>query len=379
MTACSPAAIAMPISPLVTANVVANPIAVLPNLLPVAAHMYPQPLPPVVEQATVEAAPFSHAGIIIHFPNEDTYLMGQNGSFNPNSNQYNPAFAPGRTVGEFIDTMPLVNINDMINYCKARLAANPIIGIADYDALCRTQLMRINPVFDFVKNYILSPFVISQNIPGAHVVNNHTSVRLYQLLGKWSFPKGGFNRHVDGLTPDGQLNLLETALREFNEEIGCNLRAIPGLNLNGFPPVVGKNVNINTLYDIGNVNGYKTYYMCVGLLIRNQIMANVPAHQNNSELFNISFTHLPADEEIGRDSYNMKNLIPAGFRCRYIYNQPAPAPVAASVPAAGGGGGKFQGGPQTRGNGAGINSDRWRGGSIYLHKLQKYQNKLNKN
>jgi len=375
MDACSDANINRPIPAEFIGYVGRNPIVAPPVLVAAAA-----PPAPAVAQPIVDAAPVRRAGIIIHLG--DTYLMGKNGTF-AISNQYNPPGDP-RTVGQFIDSFPTISRIDMIDYCKARLTLNPIVGIANYQTLCATPIMQINPVFDFVKNYLINDFILNRNyIIDGHIVNNKTSVRIYQYAGRWSFPKGGFNRNVDGLTQGGQLNLLETALREFKEEIGCDLRSIHELTLNGTPLVAGHIVNINTLYDIGNANGYKTYYMCVNAATAALIMGAVPAHQNNSELFDIRFRPYPVSSRyLQEDSDPMKNRIPAGLVCGQVYRQPYVPPHARELNVKKNeGSGTFQSGPVGRANGgAGINSDSWRrGGSIYKYKLQKYQNKLNKN
>jgi 8-oxo-dGTP pyrophosphatase MutT (NUDIX family) len=394
MAACSDAVINRPIPPEFTAYVVANPI-VVPLVLGEAAPPEAAPPAPAIV-AAVAAAPVRRAGIIIYNSDNDTYLMGKNGIF-AISNQYDPLGPPPRppprTVGQFIDSFPTISRINMIDYCKARLTANPIDRIANYQTLCATPIMQINPVFDFVKNYLINDFILNRNgIEGRHIVNNKTSVRIYQNAGRWSFPKGGFS-HVDGLIPGQQLNLLQTALREFREEIGFDLATIHNVNLAENPIPVGQNVNFNTLYNIGisQYGNYKTYYMCVNAATAALIMAAVPAHQNNSELFDIRFRpYLVPLEHLQQDSNPMKNLIPVGFVCGQVYppiayvpphrrgQQQPPAPPA-PLPASGRG--TFNRGPDGRGQQQPPQEVRVfrRGGSIYLHKLQKYQNKLNKN
>jgi hypothetical protein len=150
------------------------------------------------------------------------------------------------------------------------------------------------------------------------------------------YPKGAYKA--------SDTHLVETALREFQEETGFNLRPILGGGAAGaLPlPVVGA-LTDNQIYNIGLHNSYQFYFIQIRTATATAILAAYNGgHRYYSELFNLQFVQ-PAN--------------PVNGACTPVKNYMIESILLNILPAAGG---AAQGGGQ-------IN---------YKQKLQKYKQKL---
>ena len=341
------------------------------------------------------------AGICIYNRDGRSVLIGEDGTYRRDKeillqvNYRKEIGGPFRTVQEFIDIFReqgLPNFpngghitRDALNENLARQegAIPPYVNIRN-TALNEIQGVLEISTFEFINRFLLpEAFVNRLNADQIHLVEHKSSIRFYERVGfaglfRNGYPHGQVETPIDNNIMLGRPGpqLRNTALREFHEETGFNLANIPGVNLAPGPP--GQPVTPNILYDIGIINWRngqyingnhidlltnaqsQYYFMSIDNAAANSILnaywGGAPGnraavvgqgYRYNSELFNLRFIN------------TNNNLIVNGHTAFVTTKLRTENIILASA-------------------GAGAEPGFW-GGSIYLHKLQKYQNKLNKN
>lgn len=367
----------------------------------------PPPPPP--------AGPVTSAGICIYNHPRQTVLIGVDGGYGGTKKQWrrvdknviidNLENKQPRTVDYFINNIPAFPNGGHLTTDTVTAELTRVLGLPGNNPNARTvKQIQDAPMigigtyvmgagftdFDFVNKYLFpESFVNSVGADRFHLVKlSHNNIELgYALYERVDvagsfrngYPHGGYQT-TDGMIA-GQFNLCNTALREFNEETGFDLAHIPGLPIvNLAPGQPGQPViRENKLYNRGiinwangqysngshigrQINAQSQYYFMIindaaansilnaywGGAPENRAAVMGQGYRYNSELFDLRLI----------DTNN--NLIVNGHTA-FVTTQLRTLPNVISAAA-----------------GPGIAPGFW-GGSIYLHKLQKYQNKLNKN
>ena len=351
----------------------------------------PPPAPP--------AGPVTSAGICIYNHPRQTVLIGVDSTYKRPDNrrdieillQVNYRKERGgdfRKVQEFINIFGERGLPNFPNggyITRDALNANLAGQAGDIPRgvnIRNTALNEIQDVlgistFEFINRFLLpEAFVNRPNDDQIHLVEHKSSIRFYERVGfaglfRNGYPHGQVETPIDdNIIPDRPgPQLCNTALREFKEESGFDLARIPGVNL--VPVLLAQPVTPHILYNKGIINwangqysngnhiGRQTnaqsqyYFMRIDDAAENSILnaywGGAPenraaivgqGYRYNSELFNLRFIN------------TNNNLIVNGHTA-FVTTQLRTANVI----------------PQAN----------FLGGYIYLHKLQKYQNKLNKN
>jgi hypothetical protein len=350
---------------------------------PVASPPAPVPVPP----------PVTSAGICIYNHPKQTVLIGVDGAYGVVQVNYRIARDGNfRTVQDFINVFGerLPNFPNGNHITTAALNAQLAtqagaiqqVAIQQDVNILNTTLDQIPVVlgmttFQFINRFLLPETFVNRNNPdNIHLVEHRSSIRFYERVGlpgrfRNGYPHGQNEINDNNIIIPGRPGppLCNTALREFNEETGFDLANIP-------PPIIlapgppGQPIFIeNRLYNRGIINwangqyingnhiGLPTnaqsqyYFMRIDdatedLILNaywgagNRAAVMGQGYRYNSELFNLRFINTNHD------------FIVNGHTA-FVTTQLRTANVI----------------PQAN----------FLGGSIYLHKLQKYQNKLNKN
>jgi hypothetical protein len=336
------------------------------------------------------------AGICIY--NNSNVLIGEDGTYRRLANrsdkeillQVNYRKERGgdfRTVQEFIDIFGERGLSNFPNGGHiTRDALNENLagqaGAIPPDVNIRnTALNEIQGVlgistFEFINRFLLpEAFVNRPNADQIHLVEHKSSIRFYERVGlaglfRNGYPHGQVETPIDNDIMPGRPGpqLCNTALREFDEETGFDLARILGEIFKPEPLV--QPVTPNILYDIGIINWangqYKNgilnrspdaqsqyYFMSIDDATANSILnaywGGAPGnraavvgqgYRYNSELFNLRFI-------------NTNNNLTVNGHTAFVTTKLRTENII----------------PQAN----------FLGGSIYLYKLKKYQNKLNKN
>jgi len=309
----------------------------------------------------------SRAGIIVHNREGNSVLCGITGEFGSYGNSRSVGYLEGKTVQKFIKD---VKQKTGINEDRIISHFNTIYPEADREGILERAPRNVNEnIYNYIIRTLLPYEVVNPERERWHLVDTGHSIRFCSASITYGYPKGG---------REGDESILRTALREFQEEVGYNFDNIEEDRYDR-----GKVIEDNKLYDIGTENDCKFYYMRVNNARAEEILRLYKdGYAYQSELFDLQFRPVGIINELINELAS--KAISRTVNGQELLRIPEPEPA----PAAGGGGGSYLNpsrrreyppptGPPPSGPRPGSYDKR--GGSIYLYKLQKYQNKLNKN
>ena len=196
--------------------------------------------------------PITSAGLVVFNRDNNTVLVGRNnGGYGLHGNGYQRPDESWRNIDNII--------YNNVNPTKELLPdADVIANLPNNTPINQTGRPTIFHFINELYNERLLTSCVSGN-EEYHVVDNNTGFRIYQKGANISegFPKGGREPNE---------NLVQTAIREFNEETGFNIANLVGFNIleNSPPPNIPiETLPLNTLYDIGVNDRYQYYFIII--------------------------------------------------------------------------------------------------------------------
>jgi hypothetical protein len=139
-------------------------------------------------------------------------------------------------------------------------------------------------------NIMLPDDVINDRMPDSmHLVNQGIGCALSRKGRYKGYPKGQVDAKDGG-------SIVETALREFREEVIFDLKTIlvkdaaGNIDVKKLPtPTIRSDLDLNTLYDIRSHGGYNFYYVQVNDGTAKDILDAYEKEKYHSELFDVGF------------------------------------------------------------------------------------------
>ena len=203
------------------------------------------------------------AGLVVFNRDNNTVLVGRNnGGYGLHGNNYQKSIDNSwRNINEIIYNN-VIPTESIIPHNLVRIPIpfleNTLINVTNKPTI-------FNFINELYNEQLLTSRVVDGILVGGgneeyHVVDNKgTGFRIYQKGGntREGFPKGG--KEINE-------TLVQTAIREFEEETGFNIANLVGFNiLENSPPLnipIGT-LPLNTLYDIGVNNLYQYYFIII--------------------------------------------------------------------------------------------------------------------